>query len=69
MKEVTAGPAYEFKSVMRIFNVGDDYISAADFLAQDGLDGWQLVTVIGIRAKLTNEVGEIFYLQRQKTGP
>ena len=61
------GVKYEYKSFMRTFNVGEEYVSADDVLADLGADGWQLVSVIVIRAKLEHEVAEVFYLQRQAT--
>lgn len=62
-------PAQEFKSVMRTFQVGEPYTSCADLLSAEGADGWQLVGVTVLRGKLEHEVGEVFYLTRQKTGP
>lgn len=56
---------YEYKSIIRRFNVGDEYVSSADILNREGDEGWQLVGVSVIRSKLEHEVGEIFYLMRQ----
>lgn len=59
---------YEFRSFMRLFEAGADYVSAAEILNDLGAQGWQLVTVLVMRGKYENEVGEIFYMQRQVTG-
>lgn len=60
---------YEFKSFMRLFEAGTDYVSAAEVLNDLGADGWQLISVIAMRGKYENEIGEVFYMQRQLTGP
>lgn len=60
---------YEFRSFMRLFDENTDYISSAEVLNDLGEDGWQLISVIVMRGKFEHEIGEVFYMQRQLTGP
>ncbi len=60
---------YEYQSVYRIHIPGTEYDSADDVLNDEGMDGWELVSVAVVNAVYENHAYEIFYLKRKRTGP
>ena len=59
---------WEYQSVYRKHMPGTDYTSADEVLNDEGLDGWELVSVVAISAIYENATFEIFYLKRKSTG-
>ena len=62
-------PTYEYKSIVREHHPGQAYTSPDDILNAEGANGWQVINVFLYPAVLTSTVFEIFYLEKQSTGP
>lgn len=62
-------PSFEYKSVIKAHQPGEPYTSPDDVLNAEGANGWRLVTVFLYPALFTTTVYEIFYLEKQSTGP
>lgn len=58
-------PAFEYQSVYRTHTPGTPYASADDVLNDEGLDGWELISVVVVAAVYENHTYEIFYLKRK----
>jgi hypothetical protein len=54
---------YKFKSFIRTLAPGQPYHDAAEALNTLGAAGWELVSIVVVRAGLQNQWAEIFYLQ------
>jgi hypothetical protein len=59
---------WEYQSVYKKHVPGTPYGSADEVLNDEGLDGWELVSVVVVNAVYENHAYEIFYLKR-KAGP
>jgi hypothetical protein len=59
-----AAVAYEYQSIYRIHIPGTEYSSADEVLNDEGLDGWELVSVVVVSAIYDVHSYEIFYLKR-----
>ncbi len=60
---------WEYQSVYRIHVPGTEYANVDDLLNDEGLDGWELVSVAVVNAVYESHAYEIFYLKRKRTGP
>ncbi len=60
---------YEYQSVYRIHQHGAPYGSADEVLNDEGMDGWELVSVVIVNQVYEAGAYEIFYLKKKRTGP
>jgi hypothetical protein len=59
---------FEYKSVFKEHIPGQSYTPADDILSEEGMDGWELISVVAVNGVYENAIYEIFYLKRKVPG-